>query len=313
MPPVGDDLPDLTAVGRLDHRRNFAFPRRVPSIPGCVTGGVSFGSAAAAVNAVFATGHDTSKSRAACTTVRPRSVADSPTEVRSRDVNRDRGGIDGSASVDVLRRHCSLTHRHRRSVQVGPVHRPATCRSRGRVRTQECGRPDRTPQSGRHRNVVGAVLDADDLHPGQAEQPRRIVGQARGPSRDPSSVATRRITERHGRSAPVRTLTENRAHRERLMRWRASPRLFAKPSVGGIAAGRRGPGPVPTIDFPMRRQAVSGRAGRAALSEHLIRCSRRRATPPSRSTSVASGARQTRPSRRARQPWPRTNRLPSGV
>jgi integrase len=46
-------------------RRNFAFPRRVSSIPRCVTGGVSFGSAAAAVNAVFVTGHDTSKSRAA--------------------------------------------------------------------------------------------------------------------------------------------------------------------------------------------------------------------------------------------------------
>ncbi len=45
--------------------RNFAFPRRVSSIPRCVTGGVSFGSAAsaAAVNAVFATGPDTSKSR----------------------------------------------------------------------------------------------------------------------------------------------------------------------------------------------------------------------------------------------------------
>lgn len=64
-------------------RRNFAFLRRVSSIPRCVTGGVSFGSAAAAVNAVFATGHDTSKSRAACTTVRLRSATASPTEVRS--------------------------------------------------------------------------------------------------------------------------------------------------------------------------------------------------------------------------------------
>jgi hypothetical protein len=69
---------------------------------------------------------------------------------------------------------------------------------------------------GQHRNVVGADLDAGHLHPDQAEQPRRIVGQARGPSRDPSSVATRRITERHGRSAPVKTLTADRAHRARL-------------------------------------------------------------------------------------------------
>jgi hypothetical protein len=69
MPPVGDDFTDLTAVGCLD-QADLAFPRRVPSIPRCVTGGVSIGSAAsaAAVNAVFATGHDTSKSHAACTT-----------------------------------------------------------------------------------------------------------------------------------------------------------------------------------------------------------------------------------------------------
>ncbi|KOU77382.1 hypothetical protein ADK57_02645 [Streptomyces sp. MMG1533] len=129
---------------------------------------MSFGSAAsaAAVNAVFATGHDTSKSRAACTTVRPRSATASPTEVRSRDVNPDRGGIDGSASVNVLHRHCSLTHRHRRLVQVRPVRRPATGRSRGRVRTQECGRPDRTPQSGQHRACSSQVTGASiGTHP----------------------------------------------------------------------------------------------------------------------------------------------------
>ncbi|MDN3357783.1 hypothetical protein [Actinomadura sp. DC4] len=82
--------------------------------PGRVTGGGSFGSAAAVVNAVFTTGHGISNSRAACHH-RPSAVGDRfPGRVR----NRDRDGIDGSASVNVLRRHCSLTHCHRRQVQV---------------------------------------------------------------------------------------------------------------------------------------------------------------------------------------------------
>jgi hypothetical protein len=57
-----------------------------------------------------------------------------------------------------------------------------------------------------HRVVVHADLDADDLHPVQAEQQRRIVGQARGLPSILQVSATRMITERHGRFAPIKTL-----------------------------------------------------------------------------------------------------------
>lgn len=59
---------------------------------------------------------------------------------------------------------------------------------------------------GQYRHVVAVEIDADHLHPAQPQQPRRIVGQARGPLPWSSSFATRRITERHRRSASIKVL-----------------------------------------------------------------------------------------------------------
>lgn len=59
---------------------------------------------AAAVNAAFAIGQDTSKSRAACTMVRPSSTTADPIAARDLAVSRWRGGIDGKAHARIRRR-----------------------------------------------------------------------------------------------------------------------------------------------------------------------------------------------------------------
>ena len=63
-----------------------------------------------------------------------------------------------------------------------------------------------------YREVVLADFHGDHLHPGQAEQTGRIVGQARGPSWDPSSFATRMSTKRHGRLTSIKPLVPSPAH-----------------------------------------------------------------------------------------------------
>lgn len=58
-----------------------------------------------------------------------------------------------------------------------------------------------------HRNVVLAQPHRGDLHPGEPEQARRIVDQARGTLANFVVSATRRLTERHGRFTSIKTLT----------------------------------------------------------------------------------------------------------
>jgi hypothetical protein len=143
-------------------RRNFAFPRRVSSMPRCSTDGAAAGNAAAAcaVNAACTIGQETSWSRADWITVRPRSATAVPADSRSLHVSRERGGIWGSDSVNVRRAQSGRQHFQRRLVHVRSVRRPATGRSRGLVRTQPCGCSDRKPQPGQHRACSSAVTRA---------------------------------------------------------------------------------------------------------------------------------------------------------
>jgi hypothetical protein len=119
--------------------RNFAFPRRISSIPSRSTSGVTAGNAflACAANAACAIGQEISWSRADWITVRPRSATAAPADSLSRPVSLARAGICGSASVNVLRGQAAWRQRHRRLFHVSSVRRPATGRSRGRVVTQE--------------------------------------------------------------------------------------------------------------------------------------------------------------------------------
>jgi hypothetical protein len=99
-------------------------------------------------------------SRAAWITVRPWSATAAPIEARSRPVSRARGGICGTDSVNVARSQASLRQRQRRFVQISAVWRPATGRSRGRVRTHECGCCEYCPHPGQHRPSPAAVTSA---------------------------------------------------------------------------------------------------------------------------------------------------------
>jgi hypothetical protein len=105
-------------------------------------------------------GQETSYSRAAWSTVRPWSATAAPIATLARAVIRWRGGICGTDSVNVARGHAGLRHRQRRLVQVNRVGRPATGRSRGRVRTQECGCREICPQPGQQRALWAAVTSA---------------------------------------------------------------------------------------------------------------------------------------------------------
>lgn len=143
-------------------RRNFAFPRRVSSMPSRSVSGVVAGRAflACAANAACAIGQETWWSRADWITVRPRSETPAPADSRSRQVSLARDGICGSASVKVLRGQTASWQRQRRLFHISSVRRPATGRSRGLVVTQECGRSERMPQSGQHLACSSTVTRA---------------------------------------------------------------------------------------------------------------------------------------------------------
>jgi hypothetical protein len=95
------------------------------------------------MNAAFTVGQDGSLSRADCSTVRPVSATAAPAEVRSLVVRRERGGIDGSDSVNDRRPHTGFRQAQRCFVHLSNGARPASGTSRGRVVTSRSERDDR--------------------------------------------------------------------------------------------------------------------------------------------------------------------------
>ena len=80
--------------------------------------------------------------------MQPRSATSVASRSRSREVSRQRGGIAGSDSVNVLRAHSWVTHFHRRLHQATMISSKPRRRSRGRLSTYSCTRPETAPQSG---------------------------------------------------------------------------------------------------------------------------------------------------------------------
>lgn len=119
-------------------------------MPRCATGagGRDSTGPACPANAACATGQDMPCHRAASATVQPRSATSAPASSRSRAVIRHRGGTCGADSVNVLRSHSPRTHFHRRFSQHTRTWSRPLRRSRGRVSTYSCTRPERVPQSG---------------------------------------------------------------------------------------------------------------------------------------------------------------------